>query len=65
MKKYNGEKMMNNGKGMYSYPKNPMKNAAMTPTQCGPGGNADQQKANKLLQKAQKQQDSLRGMSGM
>jgi len=27
--------------------------------------NADQRRANKLLQKAQTQQDSLRGMSGM
>ncbi len=42
-----------------------MKKARETAPMCGPGGNADQQKANKLLQKAQKQQDSLRGMSGM
>jgi len=60
-----GGKFMDNGVGVYSYPKNPMKNAKMTKTECGPGGNSDQMKANKLLQKAQKQEDSLRGMSGM
>ena len=63
--KKQGGKMMDNGVGMYSYSTNPMKNASMTKTECGPGGNADQRKANKLLQQAQKQQDALRGMSGM
>jgi hypothetical protein len=33
--------------------------------ECGPGMNADQRKANMLLKKAQKQEDSLRGKSGM
>lgn len=60
-----GGKFMDNGVGMCSYKKNPMSAARQVKPECGPGGNADQQKANKLLQKAQKQQDSLRGMSGM
>jgi hypothetical protein len=56
---------MNSGKGMCSYKDNPMKGASRVKAECGPGMNADQRKANKLLQKAQSQQDSLRGMSGM
>lgn len=60
-----GGAFMNNGKGVCSYKNNPMKPARETSPMCGPGMNADQTKANKLLQKAQKQQDSLRGKSGM
>ncbi len=60
-----GGAFMNNGKGVCSYAKNPMKAASQVSPVCGPGMNADQAKANKLLQKAQKQQDSLRGKSGM
>lgn len=60
-----GGKFMDNGKGMCSYKDNPMKAANETAPMCGPGMNADQKKANKLLQKAQKEVDSLRGMSGM
>ena len=60
-----GGAFMNNGKGVCSYKSNPMKPARETAPMCGPGMNADQTKANKLLQKAQKQQDSLRGKSGM
>lgn len=60
-----GGAMMNNAKGMCSYKDNPMKKAREVAPQCGPGMNADQRKANMLLQKAQKQQDSLRGLSGM
>lgn len=60
-----GGKFMDNAKGMCTYKDNPMSAASRVKPECGPGGNADQQKANKLLQKAQKQQDSLRGMSGM
>jgi len=56
---------MDSGKGLCSYSKNPMKAARETAPMCGPGGNADQAKANKLLQKAQKSVDSLRGKSGM
>jgi hypothetical protein len=62
-------KFMDSGSGMCSYGKNPMSAASRVAPMCGPsmGGyaNADQAKANKLLQKAQKQQDSLRGKSGM
>jgi len=60
-----GKGSMTNGVGLCSYKSNPMKKARETSPMCGPGMNADQKKANGLLQKAQKQQDSLRGMSGM
>ena len=56
---------MDSGKGMCAYKSNPMKAAARVAPECGPGMNADQKKANKLLQQAQKQVDSQRGMSGM
>lgn len=56
---------MNSVKGVYSYKSNPMKAPRQVEPKCGPGGNADQVKANKLLQQAQKQQDSLRGKAGM
>ena len=62
--KSNG-KFMDSGKGMCSYKDNPMSAASRVKPECGPGMNADQRKANKMLQKTQKQQDSLRGMSGM
>ena len=51
--------------GMNSYKKNPMKMAKQVSRQCGPGSNPDQSKANKLLQKAHAEKDSMRGMSGM
>ena len=57
--------LLQSGSGMCSYKKNPMSSASRVKPECGPGMNADQALANKLLQKAQKQQDSLRGMSGM
>lgn len=60
-----GGAFMNNAKGMCSYGSNPMKKGREVAPMCGPGMNADQAMANKLLQKAQKQQDSLRGKSGM
>ena len=60
-----GGSFMNNAKGVCSYKDNPMKKARQVSPECGPGMNADQKKANGLLQKAQKQQDSLRGISGM
>ncbi len=60
-----GGAFMNNGKGMCSTKDNPMKAARQVAPVCGPGMNADQKKANGLLQKAHKQQDSLRGKSGM
>jgi len=58
-------KSMTSGVGMCSYKSNPMPSASRVSRQCGPGMNADQQKANKLLQQAHKQKDSLRGLSGM
>lgn len=60
-----GTPFMNNGKGMCSYKDNPMPKAREVKPECGPGMNADQRRANKLLQKAHKEKDSLRGMSGM
>jgi len=60
-----GGKFMDNGKGMCAYKSNPMSAASRVKPECGPGMNPDQKKANKLLQKAHTQQDSLRGMSGM
>lgn len=60
-----GTPFMNNGKGMCSYKENPLPKARETSRECGPGMNKDQQKANKLLQAAHKQKDSLRGLSGM
>jgi hypothetical protein len=57
--------MMNKGKGLYSTKGNPMAAPKKVSPQAGPGSNSDQAKVNKLLQKAQKQQDSLRGKSGM
>ena len=57
-------KFMDSGSGLCSYDSNPMSAASRVSPMCGPGmgssSNADQVKANKLLQKAQKQQDSLR-----
>ena len=58
-------KMMNNPKGMYSYPDNPLPNAKRVEPMCGPGGNADQRKANMMLQNALRKDESLRGVSGM
>lgn len=63
--KGSGGAFMNSGKGVCSYKDNPMKAARQVKPECGPGMNPDQKKANKLLQKAQKEKDSLRGMSGM
>lgn len=60
-----GGKFMDNGKGVCSYKDGTMSAASRVKPECGPGMNADQKKANGLLQKAQKQVDSLRGMSGM
>jgi hypothetical protein len=56
---------MNKGKGLYSTKGNPVSAPSKVKPQAGPGGNSDQSKVNKLLQKAQKQEDSLRGKSGM
>lgn len=64
MKGGGGGKFMDNGKGMCAYKDNPMVAARETKPMCGPGMNADQQKANRLLQKAQSEVDSLRGAAG-
>lgn len=56
---------MDSVRGMCSSRDNPLPKAKEVSPMCGPGMNADQKKANMLLQKAQKQQDSLRGLSGM
>ena len=60
-----GSKFMNSGKGLCSYKDGTMSAASRVKPECGPGMNADQRKANGLLQKAQKQVDSQRGQSGM
>jgi|TARA_R110000744_G_scaffold224648_2_gene343174 hypothetical protein len=58
-------KGMNSVKGVYSYKSNPMKGAKQTSNAIGPNSNADSMKAQRLLQKAHSQQDSLRGKSGL
>lgn len=60
-----GGKFMDNAKGMCSYSKNPMSAPAEVSRRCGPGLNKDQQKADRLLQKAYREKESLRGESGM
>lgn len=60
-----GGKFMNNGKGVCSYKDGTMSNANRVKPECGPGMNADQRKANRLLQEAQRKVDSQRGESGM
>jgi len=58
-------KMMNNPKGMYSYSDNPLPSASRVEPMCGPGSNPDMVKANKMLKSALRQDESLRGKSGM
>jgi len=58
-------KFMSSGKGLCSYPDGTMSKASRVQPECGPGSNADQGKANRLLKSAQKKVDSLRGASGM
>lgn len=60
-----GKGSMNTATGMCSYKSNPMSAATRTKPECGPGMNADQKKANALLQQSLKKHESLRGMSGM
>jgi len=55
---------MDSGKGLYSTPDNPLQSASRVSPMCGPGGNADQQKANRNLQQAHAEKESLRGKSG-
>lgn len=59
-------KMMDSGKGMYSYSGgNPLPQAKRVESKAGPGSNPDQVLANKLLQKAHAKDESLRGKAGM
>ena len=58
-------KFMDNGKGMCSYKDNPMPKASQVKPECGPGMNADQRKANKLLQQQHSKRENLRGVGGM
>lgn len=55
---------MSKGKGMYSYSDNPMSQPSRTSSAIGPSSNKDAMKANKLLQKAHMEKESLRGKSG-
>ncbi len=57
--------LLQSGKGLGSYKDNPMSAASRVAPMCGPGMNADQSKANRLLQEAHKERESLRGKSGM
>lgn len=52
---------MTSAKGLCSYRDNPVAPPRENKPMCGPGMNADQQKANRLLQRAQREVDSLRG----
>lgn len=56
---------MTSAKGMMSFKDNPVSAPSENKPRCGPGSNSDQMKADKLLQRAQKEVDSLRGKSGM
>ena len=60
--KMKGKESMDSAKGVYSYAKNPMAKPKQVAPMAGPGGNAEQAKVNKMLQKAQKQEDYYRGM---
>jgi len=55
---------MTNPKGLYSTKDNPLKQPSRTSSAIGPSSNADAMKANKLLQKAHMEKESLRGKSG-
>jgi len=52
-------------KGVYSTKENPMAQPKRTSSLIGPGSNSDANKANKLMQKAHMEKESLRGKSGM
>lgn len=56
---------MDSPRGMCSHKGNPLKQPSRTPKEVGPSSNPDAQKANRLLQQANKEWDSLRGKSGM
>jgi len=52
-------------KGLYSTKDNPLKQPSRTSSQIGPSSNPDAMKANRLMQKAHAEKESLRGKSGM
>ena len=58
-------KGMSSPKGLYSSKSNPLSQPKRVPSQFGPGGNADQSKANSLLKKAYAEKESQRGKMGM
>lgn len=60
-----GGKMMDNAVGLCSYDSNPLPPPRKVSSEAGPGMNPDQMKANKLLQKAYQEEDSLRGKGVM
>ena len=51
--------------GLYSYKSNPVPQPSRTSSKIGPSSNPDAMKANKLMQKAHAEKESLRGKSGM
>lgn len=57
--------MMDSPNSKYCYSGNPMAKPKEVESRFGPGGNPDQQKANKMLKQAHAQNESLRGKSGM
>lgn len=59
---YKKDGSMSGVRGMCSYDKNPLPQPKKVSSSFGPGKNPDQMKANKLLQQAHKQDESLRGM---
>jgi len=59
------KKSMTSPKGIYSTKDNPMSQPSRTSSVCGPSSNKDAMKANRLMQKAHKEKESLRGKSGM
>jgi hypothetical protein len=56
---------MNSPKGLCSHSSNPLAQPSRTSSQCGPGMNPDQKRANSLLKQAYAEKESLRGKSGM
>jgi len=64
-KKSSGSMSMTSPKGMCSHKSNPMSQPSRISSECGPGGNPDQKRANKLLKSAHKEKEALRGESGM
>lgn len=58
-------KFMNSSRGLCSYSKNPLPEAKRVSPECGPGGNSDQVRANKLLKQNHMKNESLRGKMGM